>query len=291
MIDNKSITILKELRDFIIPLSDESLEQLQKNILAEGCREPLIVWERNDSTLVLVDGHNRYKICEKHGLPYKIKKINFPDIDTAKLWMVDNQIGRRNLTADQASYYRGTKYLSLRQKKGGYKNVVSKGQIEPSTSEFLANQFNVSESTVKRDAKFAEGLNIIALSNPKLRAKILCGELKVSKTDIQTLPLAKHPEKISIKNEADLYNKAKRIREEILDQVENKLKKIETDKIEKSRQTLRELEPAFLNRNDRLKKLKGSIISAINKAINEKDTDAIKELKKLIDKLANEIFD
>mgnify|MGYP002336488951 CR=1 FL=1 len=75
--------------------------------------------------------------------------------------MVDNQIGRRNLTADQMSYYRGLKYLALKKAKGGYENIKSKGKTEISTSKFLSEQFNVSESTIKRDARFAEGLNTI----------------------------------------------------------------------------------------------------------------------------------
>src|SRR5688572_1298322 len=209
---NDSLTILKELRDFIVPLSDEELFHLEASILAEGCREPLIVWKKNKTILILVDGHNRYKICEKHGLPFKVRKVEFKNLEDAKVWMVDNQMGRRNLTPDQLSYYRGIKYLSLKKRKGGYENVTSKGQKELSTSELLANHFHTSESTIKRDAKFAEGLNIISISNPLLKKKILTGEAKVKKADIQVLTSGKNAEKLIIKNEADLYNKAKRIR-------------------------------------------------------------------------------
>lgn len=285
------LTILKELRELIIPLGDDELFQLEKNILAEGCRESLIVWEKIDGNLILVDGHNRYKICEKHKIPYKTKKVKFDSIEDAKLWMVDNQMGRRNLNADQMSYYRGMKYLSLKKKKGGYAYVQSKGQNDLSTSEFLASLFNTSESTIKRDAKFVEGLNIVGNSNPALKNKILTGEAKVKKGDVQMLSNAKNKDKISIRNEADLYNKAKRIRTEVLDQVESNLKKFEQKKIEKAQQTLREMEPIFLKNEDRVKKIKGMIISAINRAINGKDETAIKELKKLIDRLADELFD
>lgn len=291
MVATKQITILKKISDYIIPLGEEELFQLERNILQEGCREPLIVWHKSDDQLILVDGHNRYKICQKHGLPYKIKEVSFKDLEEVKVWMVDNQMGRRNLTPDQLSYYRGLKYLTLKNKKGGYKNVQSKGQNETSTSDLISKHFNVSKSTVKRDAKFAEGLDIISLSNPKLKVKILTGESKVKKADVQTLSSAKNPEKLTIKNEADLYNKAKIIREAVLDDVESKINKIEKGKVEQAQSLLKNLEPVFLNREDRLRKIKGMIISAINRAINEKDVAAIKELKKLIDRLANEIFD
>jgi hypothetical protein len=286
---SKLLTILKEIKDYILPLSDEEFFNLEKSILLEGCRDPLIAWQKKDDQLVLVDGHNRYNICKKNNIPFKVKKIDFRDIEEVKIWMVENQMGRRNLTPDQISYYRGLKYLSLKKKKGGYINVLSKGQNDFSTSEFLATQFNVSESTVKRDAKFAEGLNMIGLTNPGLKLNILTGKATVKKSDIQALTDARNPEKVNIRNEADLYNKAKAIKEEVLLEMEAKVKKIEKQKSEKVQEILKSIEPVFLTREDRLKKIEGMIISAINRAITERDSVAIKELKKLIEKLASEL--
>lgn len=203
----------------------------------------------------MVDGHNRYKICQKHNIPFKIKKISFADLEEVKIWMIENQMGRRNLTPDQVSYYRGLKYLSIRKKKGGYDNVKLKGQNETSTSELLASQFNVSESTIKRDAKYAMGLHIIDKSNSKLKTKILTGESKVKKTDLQALADFESPEKIIIKNEADLSNKAKLIRDTILKEVETRIKKIESQKIYPGLGVLEINEPIFSNREDRLKKI------------------------------------
>jgi hypothetical protein len=286
---DQPISILKELREHIIPLGDEELYLLEKSIIKEGCREPLMVWDKGDDQLVLVDGHNRFKICQKNDIPFKVKKIKFNNIDEAKLWMIDNQMGRRNLTPDQMSYYRGIKYISLKKKKGGYDNVKSKGQSEAPTSEVVAKMFNVSESTVKRDAKFSEGLNILGRSNPKLKTKILTGEAKVKKSDVQALSDAKNADRITIKNEADLFNKAKIIRAEILDEVESGLKSLDKKKREKALEGI--TEPMFLNKGDKLRKIKGMILSAINRAINEKDAKAMKELKKLIDRLEGELFE
>lgn len=289
--DFRELTISKDLSEFIIPLGKEEFSQLEQNIIAEGCREPLIAWKRDNGSLLLVDGHNRYKICKAHNLPFKVKTLSFSNIEEAKVWMVDNQIGRRNLTPDQLSYYRGAKYLSLKKVKGGYENVKAKGSKDGATSEQLADKFNVSESTIKRDAKFAEGLNIIARSNPKLKLKILSGEVKVKKADVQTLTDARKPDNLVIRNEADLHNKSKNIRTEMLDEVESNLRQINNDRLDKARKVLNDAEPAFLEKGDRLRKIKGMIISAINRAINERDVQAIKELKKLIDKLADAIFD
>lgn len=290
---HEKITVSKEFSDFISPLSEEEFQLLEASILSEGCRDPLTVWQKNDS-LVLIDGHNRYKICSKNQIQFKVRKLQFEYADEAKEWMINNQLGRRNLSPDQLSYYRGLKYLTLKRAKGGYANVLSKGQNDQSTSEILASQFKVSESTVKRDAKFAEGVNIIGRTNPVLKKKILSGEAKIKKSDIQVLPEARDPEKITIKNEADLFNKAKRIRDELLAEVERDIKNLDQSKIEIAKKKASDYfdakEPVFAEKNDRLKRIKGRIISAINKAINEHDVNAIKELKRLIERLSDELF-
>lgn len=287
---DQSVSIVKELREYIIPLGDEELFLLQKSLLEEGCREPIIVWERKDGQLILVDGHNRYKICQKNAIPFKIKKMRFENAEAAKIWMIDNQMGRRNLTSDQISYYRGLKYNSLKQKKGGYSNVLSKGQKDLSTSEKVSKSFSISESTVKRDAKFAEGLDIVGRSNPKLKTKILTGEVKVKKGDLQVLADAKNSNKITIKNEQDLFNKAKLIKAEILDQVARDLKNLDKKKTSNSI-TASDLDPVFMDKGDKLRRIKGMILSAINKAISNKDIKAMRELKKLIERLEGELFE
>ncbi len=290
-VDQKKIKISKELSDYIIPLTAEEFDQLEKNIIANGCRDPLILWKKDRDQLILVDGHNRYKICQRNGISFKVQEMSFPSLDHAKVWMVDNQMGRRNLTPDQLSYYRGLKYLSLKKEKGGYANVKQKGVNELHTTEILSDRFSVSESTIKRDSKFAEGLNIISRSNPKLKTRILSGESKVKKADVQMLASAQNKDRITIRNEADLYNKAKIIRDEILDEVESRIKNLESEKIKNAQKILQASEPVFLDKGDRVRRIKGNIISAINRAINKKDVKAIKELRHLIDELADLLFE
>ena len=89
----KELKIDKELKAIIPPLSQDEYKQLEKNIKEEGCREPLIVW---DSTII--DGHNRYIICEELGIDFKTGEKQFKNKDEAKVWIIDNQRGRRNLT-------------------------------------------------------------------------------------------------------------------------------------------------------------------------------------------------
>jgi len=89
---NKMLTIDDEFRGLIPPLSSDEYQGLQESILSEGCRDPLVVWDS-----VILDGHNRYKICMEHGLIYSTVEKNFDSRDDAKVWIIKNQFGRRNL--------------------------------------------------------------------------------------------------------------------------------------------------------------------------------------------------
>lgn len=208
----QQIYIVDELRDLIPPLQEEEYKQLEKNILAEGCREALMVWETTknnvDTTLtdtstiyVLVDGHNRYGICQKHQINFKIHLVSFDNLREVKEYMIDNQLGRRNLIPEQASYLRGIRYNAEKLEKGKYVRDEHKGQNVPyasevkkeSTSLKLAKQYNVSEKTIKRDAEFAEGLNLL---DPSLKKDILSGKVKARKSEIQQLAqISEVPEK------------------------------------------------------------------------------------------------
>ena len=97
-----SIIIDKEFQSLIPPLSPEELQQLEENCVNEGIRDALIVWKQPDGNDILIDGHNRWNISVKHGgIPFRIKRMEFPDRDAVKLWIYRNQIGRRNLKAAQ----------------------------------------------------------------------------------------------------------------------------------------------------------------------------------------------
>jgi len=100
-----TLTIDPEFRDLIPPLTEDEQKLLEESILRYGCEQPLIVWNS-----VLVDGHNRYGICRKHEIPFAVVEKNFEDRNDAMMWMLRNQLGRRNLT----DYNRGEMVLKLK---------------------------------------------------------------------------------------------------------------------------------------------------------------------------------
>ena len=90
------LTVDPEFRDLIPPLNEEELKLLEESLVADGCESPLTVWNG-----VIIDGHNRYAICRKHEIPFSIQEKNFSSRDDAMLWMLRNQLGRRNLNSYQ----------------------------------------------------------------------------------------------------------------------------------------------------------------------------------------------
>ncbi|MDM0105962.1 plasmid replication/partition related protein [Variovorax sp. J22R24] len=88
------IVVNEELKAYIDPLTAEEDEALERSILAEGCRDALVLWGD-----VLVDGHNRYRICQKHGLPFQtVQHTRFHSMEDVHLWMIDQHLGRRSIS-------------------------------------------------------------------------------------------------------------------------------------------------------------------------------------------------
>ena len=90
---DRSPPVLPERAALLPPLTGEQLSALEADILKNGCYSPVIVNE----DMVIIDGHNRQRLCEQHGLPYQMAVFSFENMLEAKQWALDTQKGRRNL--------------------------------------------------------------------------------------------------------------------------------------------------------------------------------------------------
>ena len=223
----QNIRILEELRTFIPSPTEEELSQLEQNIIKNGCKDALLLWETTEETIksqtstpeapvyVLVDGHNRYRICTARNISFNVQVMSFPSLKEVKDYMIDLQLGRRNLTPQQASYFRGLRYNLEKSEKGKYDRNDHKSQsgtyeeIDPenhksqsgtydknalSTSEKLAKEYKVGRNTILRDAEFASGLDKL---NDELKNAVLSGEIKIGKSEIQKLAKVENSERIT----------------------------------------------------------------------------------------------
>lgn len=189
----QKIIVLNELKTLIQPLQEDEFEGLEKNIIENGCKDSLVIWQTNakninpdsvldDERFVLIDGHNRYEICQIHHISFNIVLMFFASLQEAKNYMLDLQMGRRNLSQTQMAYYRGLRYNNekITSKLDNFNRDVK----DEKTSIKIAKQFNVDEKTIRRDGEFASGLEMLS---PEFKQEILAGRKKISKKTVQQL--------------------------------------------------------------------------------------------------------
>jgi hypothetical protein len=100
------IIVNEELKAYIDPLTQDEHDALERSLLAEGCRDALVLWGN-----VLIDGHNRYGICTRHDIPFNtVQNTRFKSMDDVHLWMIEQHLGRRSVS----DYQRGV--LALRKR-------------------------------------------------------------------------------------------------------------------------------------------------------------------------------
>lgn len=151
----------KEFKELIPPLSKEEYSQLETNILEKGCLQPLIIWKT-----LLLDGHSRLDICNKHNITFETKIIDLPNRKHALLWIIDNQEGRRNLNSFTRSELQLKKKAILAEiakenqrkhggtapgkKKNTCANIDTSDSHERKTRTKLANAAGVSTGTIHK---------------------------------------------------------------------------------------------------------------------------------------------
>lgn len=113
------IVVNEAFKAYIDPLTPEEYAALERSLLAEGCRDALVLWGD-----VLVDGHNRYGICQKHGLPFRtLQSTLFQSMDDVHLWMIEQHLGRRSVS----DFQRGV--LALRKRE-----ILAQRRAQPEPS-------------------------------------------------------------------------------------------------------------------------------------------------------------
>jgi len=120
------IVVNEDLKAYNDPLTADEYEPLELSLLAEGCRDALVLWGE-----ILVDGHNRYTICQAHELPFQtVQSALFKTIDDVHLWMIDQHLGRRSVS----DFQRGVLALRKRQIVAGRNARIQAPQVQDGTA-------------------------------------------------------------------------------------------------------------------------------------------------------------
>jgi hypothetical protein len=173
-----NITINDELRSFVDPLSPIEQAALERSLLAEGCRDALVLWRDT-----LIDGHNRYELCQKHGIPFRTVHNNtFESIEDVMLWMIDNHLARRSVS----DFQRGV--LALKKKEIVSARVAERPADEAAdadaapdagsppwnTREDVARAARVSSNTISQIERIQKA------ATPELREAVRTGTISIN---------------------------------------------------------------------------------------------------------------
>ena len=187
----REIVIDEEFKSILPALDEKTYAFLEESLLAHGCMHPLVLWGD-----ILIDGHNRYEICTKHDIPFSTVGKEFETRDDVLVWIIHTQVSRRNLNPIQLAYFRGLHYHADKRLVGniGGRNQHSEelrhNDIIPnagSTVSRLAGEYNVSPSTITRDALVATAINAIGASSPDAKRSILDGSSGITRRQLQEL--------------------------------------------------------------------------------------------------------
>lgn len=198
------LSIDEEFRNLIRPLYRQEYLQLEANILADGCREPISVWNG-----IIVDGHNRYEICTKHNIPFSIREMSFEYREEVIAWICANQLGRRNLTDETRKYliglqYQNEKIVNSKKNKRGINQYSRETANSPQsmitlpihspvscsrskTAKRIADTNHISYGTVEKYSIYTRALDEIGKKAPNLVARILSGQYKISHKSVVEL--------------------------------------------------------------------------------------------------------
>ena len=185
-----NITINEDLRSFIDPLSPIEHAALERSLLAEGCRDALVLWGE-----VLIDGHNRYAICRQHNIPFRtVQNDSFKSIEDVMLWVIDNHLARRSVSDFQRGLLALKKKELVAQRMAEHAAQVEAHQEAPdqsapppeppwNTREDVAKAARVSSNTISQIERIQKA------AAPELVEAVRAGTISINAAaNVATLP-------------------------------------------------------------------------------------------------------
>ena len=231
-----NIVVNEELKAYIEPLTPDEHEALERSILAEGCRDALVLWGD-----VLVDGHNRYGICQQHGLPFQtVQNTRFQSMEDVHLWMIDQHLGRRSVSEFQRGVLalKKREIIAERRAQAAAAVVAAKaeaaqspggqapweGDTDPVVAKALATVAKVPEDALDTREALARAARLTAAqvkaieaihqnAAPEVVAAVKSGELSLNAAAVVATLSVEEQQAAAAGGAQDLKQAAKRVRE------------------------------------------------------------------------------
>ena len=232
----EDIVVLPELKAYIDPLTPDEHDALERSILAEGCRDALVLWGD-----VLVDGHNRYGICQQHGLPFQtVQNTRFQSMEDVHRWMIDQPLGRRSVSEFQRGVLalKKREIIAERRAQAAAAVVAAKaeaaqspggqapweGDTDPVVAKALATVAKVPEDALDTREALARAARLTAAqvkaieaihqnAAPEVVAAVKSGELSLNAAAVVATLSVEEQQAAAAGGAQDLKQAAKRVRE------------------------------------------------------------------------------
>ena len=197
------LKISEALEHVMPPLQKEEMEKLTENLIQEGCRDDLVVWNG-----IVVDGHNRYRICHENNIPFAYTEKEFENEAEARRWIINNQVGRRNLPdfvkCELVLPFEAELKAEAKKRQGArndLKNIPqnSAGSLKnKETREELAEMAGVSRDTLMKAKK------ISAEADEKTKELLRAGEMSIHRAYTDLKDAGKSPKQEGTPSEPQL---------------------------------------------------------------------------------------
>lgn len=241
----RELKIDPELRDLLPPLTSEEYKQLEKNIVENGFDRnfPIMEWQG-----FIVDGHNRYDICKKHNIEPVIGTLAYETKEEVMEWMLDIQLGRRNLTPIQKIAIT-EKYRPIYEKQAKENQRLASGgdrrsdeykrenqgtpklvEVDKGHNSYM-NETNTKLSKLAGVGKetYRMGAKILNSGNEKLKQEVLSGEKSIN-AGYKELTGKKENKKEEAKNEIPSTSQIQPPKSKVSEEVKQICEDLKTEK-------------------------------------------------------------
>ena len=194
------LIIDKEIASVFPPRTSKDEETLIMQLRTEGCRDDLITWHG-----IIIDGHTRYRVCHEYNIPFSYREMSFPSKERAKLWMIENQVARRNLSVFQRCVialpferaYKEEAEKRRREKISEYRKTGEMPQnsaVSKETRDALADLVGTSHDTIDK-VKY-----ILKNGSDELKEEVSRGNISIHKAFTSLKPKKDSQEKAGVKS-------------------------------------------------------------------------------------------
>ena len=176
-----------EFRRMIYPLSKRDYRQLERDIITNGCVDPISIWNG-----LIIDGHNRYEICQKQKICFETAELRFADRNDAILWLCNNQLNRKNTSEEIRRYLIGKQYL-IEKSTAELATDNRRLRKKPKTIHVspiaitLSSIYHVSPYTIGKYGSFAKAIDYVSEYFPSQGQEIAYGNIRISHNNLMDI--------------------------------------------------------------------------------------------------------